>query len=83
MDEQEIISRLFGKIEPMGETNADEERYNNLSSYDVIVAFLISELTECIKYKDDNRYSVKRIGEKAYAILQEQYECLKDYIEEE
>lgn len=83
MSEKEIITKLFGKIEPVGETNADEERYNNLSSYDVLVAFLISELNESAKYKDDNRYSVNRIGEKAYEILRNQYEYLKDYMEEE
>ena len=82
MDEKEIITKLLGKIEPMGETYEDNQRYDNLSSYDVILSFLISELAECIKYKDDNRYSVNRIGEKAYEILQNQYEYLKDYMEE-
>lgn len=78
MDIEEILEKLFGKIYPYGSTEIDEERFENLVNYEKAVAFIIDRLVECASFKNDDRYSCNRIGEKAYNLLNYK----KDIIEE-
>lgn len=87
MEIKEILERLLGKIEPVGETNEDNKRFENLDRYREVLNFIIDRLLICANYKNDNRYSVNRIGEEAFEILkdidfvQEQLEIIE--LEEE
>lgn len=75
---EEILEKLLGKIEPVGETNEDNERFENLFRYREVLDFIIDRLLICSNYKNDERYSVNRIGEKAFKILKD-----LDFIQEE
>lgn len=87
MEIKEILERLLGKIEPVGETNEDNKRFENLDRYREVLNFIIDRLLICANYKNDNRYSVNKIGEEAFEILkdidfiQEQLEIIE--LEEE
>lgn len=75
---KEIIKNLFGNIQPVGETIEDKKRFENLDKYEILFDYCVNELVNCAKNKNDNRYSVNEIGEKAFDILQIQLEYIKD-----
>lgn len=82
MSAEEIIKKLFGEIRPVGETNTDSERYNNLSNYEQVLILVTNELINCAEDKDDVRYSVNKIGKRAFNILKNNYEYTKDIVKE-
>lgn len=71
MEIEKIIYKLFGDIQPLCDTNYDEERFNNIANYEKALRYIVNELIECAKWKDDNRYSAEKIGNKANEILTE------------
>lgn len=83
MEIEEIIDKLFGEIQPLCETNEDNERFENLYTYQRIYDYLTNELIECAKWKNDYRYSAKKIGKKAYEILKLNYEQIENELMEE
>lgn len=81
-----LFERLFGNIQPLCDESIDRKRYDNLSFYEEAVEFLARELVESAKWKNDNRYSANRIGERAYSILKRLVDDVEDelrLIEEE
>lgn len=34
IDTYEVVKKIIGKIEPLGETNIDNDRFENLKKYD-------------------------------------------------
>ena len=82
MSTEEIIKKLFGEIRPVGETNTDHERYNNLSNYEQVLILVTNELINCAEDKDDVRYSVNKIGKRAFNILKNNYEYAEDIVKE-
>lgn len=60
----EVIEKLVGKINPVGETNADDERFENLKKLCEITNELIIKIdyVSC-ENKDRHEYSMKRAGE--------------------
>lgn len=78
MELEEIIEKLFGEIQPLADEHYDNERYENLGNYERIFGYLVNELIECAKWKNDNRYSANRLGERAFNILKGNYEQIED-----
>ena len=69
---KEIVQKLIGPINPVGETNADNKRFENLK----IVCDLVNELVEEIDAvswynKNSQEYSRKRAAEYAEKFLSE------------
>lgn len=83
MSVEEIIKKLFGEIRPVGETNTDNERYNNLTNYEQVLILVTNELINCAEDKYDVRYSVNKIGERAFNILKNNCEYTEVMIKEE
>lgn len=82
MDIQEILEKLFGNLAPVCETKEDDRRYENLEIYKEATKFFIDELIESAKWKNDNRYSAKRIGKETYDFLESILEDLQVVIEQ-
>ncbi len=78
MEIEEILERLFGNIQPLCDQTQDDIRYENLDIYSKVFDFIIEELIESAKWKNDNRYSANRIGEKAFEILKIQNDYITD-----
>ena len=74
----EVLSKLLGKIEPTGSHGFDMERLDNIENYNDAVFYIVKELLEASKDKDDYRASVSLIGERAYEVLLDLKETLKD-----
>lgn len=68
---KEIVKKLNGKIEPQGETNIDNERFENLKNQCDLVFELLSEIIEVSKDKDRQEYSIKRAGQYADNFIHE------------
>ena len=81
MEIADILEKLFGKIYPYGSTEIDDERAENIVNYEIALEFMTQRLIECAKFKDDNRYSVKDIGERTYNILYENKELIEDELD--
>jgi len=59
MTHVEIIQKLVGEINPIGETNTDNERFENLKTMCDLIESLISEI-DAMAYKNNNAYEYSR-----------------------
>lgn len=71
MNPNEIVNRIIGKTVPIGETNADEVRFENLKAKCELVECLVRELDELSKLSSSHEFSVKRAGQYAADCLSE------------
>jgi len=66
MDHKEIVMRLVGPIDPIGETNTDNARFENLKVLCELVDDLVSAIDGvAYKHKDSYEYSRKRAADYA------------------
>jgi len=62
MTNHDVIGKLLGPIEPVGETNEDERRYKNLDATIELVEKLCYDIYCVSRNKDRQEYSMKRAG---------------------
>lgn len=68
-----IVEKLVGEINPVGETNEDEVRFENLKVMCDLANNLISKIDDvAYKNKDSYEFSIKRSAEYAEKFLTEQ-----------
>ncbi len=70
-DYHEIIKKLVGPIEPIGETNEDDRRYENLKTMITLVDSLLFDIDMVSIESDRIEYSMKRAGEKAKKFMED------------
>ena len=78
MEIEEILERLLGNIEPLCDQTQDDIRYKNIDVYGKVLDFVVESFVESAKYKNDNRYSAAKIGERAFEILKLQNDYITD-----
>ena len=61
----DLVMKIIGEIEPVGETNMDEVRYAHLEVLLETLEALIDEVRYLEPYKDRHEYSMKKAGDKA------------------
>lgn len=62
----EIIEKLIGSIEPIGDTNADNERFENLKVMCELTNSLVRKIDDVsYRHKNSHEFSVKRAVEYA------------------
>ena len=70
MTNYDVVKKLVGRITPVGETNTDDERFENLKALTHLVELLILDIDKvACDYKDKEEFSVRRAGEFAYNFL--------------
>lgn len=74
----DIVKKLAGPIDPVGETNADTKRLENLKATIDLVDRLVFDIAESAKSKDRQESSMEKIGRKAYEFLSLLKEGLED-----
>lgn len=67
----EIFNKLCGNITPVGETNEDNKRYENIQNYYELLCYIISSLEIASEYKYRQEYSMQKIGKECDEILKE------------
>jgi hypothetical protein len=71
MTNHEIIRKLIGKIEPVGETNTDAERLTNLKETINLTRLLLQDIHDLTFLINDGRYSMKQASIVARKFLNE------------
>lgn len=65
MEIYDVVTKLIGPISPIGETNADEQRFENLKVMTELVDKLLGDIDKVIPCKNRVEYSMKKAGEYA------------------
>lgn len=61
---KEIVIRLVGDINPIGETNTDNDRFNNLKILCILIDDLVQEISDMSHInKSSHEFSVKRAAD--------------------
>ena len=69
MDIYEVVKKLVGPISPVGETYADNDRFENLKTMTELVDKLVFDINAVVPNKDRVEYSMKKAGEFADKFL--------------
>jgi len=67
MEIYDIVKTLIGDIKPVGETNEDERRYQNLEATIKLVDFLLDDIKTASDDSNRQEFSMKKIGKRAKA----------------
>jgi len=59
----DVVKKLIGQTQPIGETNTDDIRFEHLIELCKLTYELISELESLRQYKTSHEFSVKRVGQ--------------------
>jgi len=66
----DVVRKLTGPINPVGESNCDDARYENLKTLCDLVNFLVTDIDSvAYRYKDSPESSVNRAGKYADTFL--------------
>ena len=71
IDLGEIVDRIIGEINPIGETNTDDARYENLEAYIDVCEHMIRKIYTVSQNANRQEFSIKRAGK-----------CAKEYLAE-
>lgn len=77
-----IIDALNGAIRPIGETNTDNQRYDNLKNLETIIDCLLDDIQLLIPNRSLYEYSMNRIGDEAVEYLQRVRENINEWMKE-
>lgn len=69
--EIDIVKKIVGEVCPVGETNTDNARFENLKVMCELVDDLLGEIGVVASYDEAHEYSVKRAGEYATDFLKQ------------
>lgn len=78
MGHEEIIKKLIGPINPIGETNEDKKRLENLRIMCDLVQTLIIDINYVSTYRSKKEYSMQLAGVYADSFLKSQSKFLLD-----
>lgn len=59
----EVVKKIIGPVNPIGETREDEARFLNLKLETELVNALLTDIDHVIPYKTREEYSMKKAGE--------------------
>lgn len=76
----DLIMRLNGEIEPIGETNTDNHRYDNLTRLQNVLDLLMIEMSDICLYCNRPEYSMSKSGKQALSWFTSTKEWLDDII---
>ena len=65
----EVVKKLIGPVEPVGDSSCDDERFENLKAMTELVELLVIDIGWVGRKEISHEYSVKRAGEFACKFL--------------
>jgi len=71
MEIYDIVKKLIGEINPVGETNTDDKRFENLKATINLIDELLLDIDKVAENKDRCEFSIKRAGEYTYKYLEQ------------
>ena len=70
-DTYDVVKKLLCEINPVGETNEDNKRFENLQETIDLVRMLIYNIREVSVNKDRHEHSMREAGFKAQSFMNE------------
>ena len=67
----DVVKKLCGEIEAVGDSSVDEKRFANLETTCEVVDKLLFDINSAAQYADRQEYSMQRIGKYAQHFLHE------------
>ncbi len=64
-----VVKKLAGEIQPVGETYQDDRRFENLKETVTLVELLLADIIKVTKGADRVEYSIQRAGKYAKEFL--------------
>jgi len=78
MTNADVLKKLVGEIKPVGSTDIDFKRFENLKELCFVVEVLLLDIDEVAsKYKDSQEYSVKRASDYAKKFLTDKVKIMQ------
>jgi len=65
-----VVKKLIGPINPVGETNEDNRRFENLSELANLMSSLMDDIYDVSKNSDRQEYSLMRAGKFAEGLIE-------------
>lgn len=65
MELHEAVEKLVGPISPVGETNADDQRFENLREMTNLINHLLDQVRLVAEKKERHEFSIRRAGKYA------------------
>ena len=62
MNIYDVVKKLTGEIKPVGETNEDNKRYENLKVVTELIEELLKDIHDVEELRNDYRASLKKAG---------------------
>lgn len=79
MTNYDVVKKLIGLIEPIGESNTDEKRLNNLRELMALSDCILHSIIELIPYKNRPEFIMKKIGKEAFNYIKDlKYICMRN-----
>lgn len=69
MELHDVVMRLVGPVNPVGETNTDNERFENLKKLTELTDRLVYVIDEIARSRGSSEYSVARAGKHCSSFL--------------
>lgn len=76
----DIVIKIIGEIEPIGDANEDEKRFMSLLKLENTVDLLLEEIYHMLPYKDEFSISMWKIGNESWTWLDEKRQWLDDIL---
>ena len=77
----DILMKLNGQVEPVGETNADNRRLENLIRLEEVLDILLEEVADVCHYVNRAEWSMNYAGKNAITWLKDKREWLDDFLD--
>jgi len=71
MEIYDVVKKLLGEIEPVGETHVDDKRFENLSATTLLVDKLLFDISQVAVSASRQEYSMSRAGKHAEQFLKD------------
>ena len=65
MEVYDVVGKLIGPIEPLGQSHTDEKRFENLKALTELVDSLLNDICAVGQCKNQHEASLKKAGEVA------------------
>lgn len=71
MNTYDVVSKLIGPINPVGETHTDSDRFINLNNMIGLVNALLFDISQVSSLHNRDEYSMQMCGKRAKEFLKE------------
>lgn len=79
---KDILDKLVGDICVNGETNSDNESFDNICEVEEFLVSTINKLASNSKFKDRKEYSMKKVANKSDEVINRIKDVINYYEEE-